>query len=206
MFDNKWILPFFLTLIAVATIPFQNCSEVRGFDVPISSENMTEINTVNPRFDADVSPEDQELPMDNNEGSFLLCDAKASNVVVEKIPVSFKGNIIKFETGTIGPGQVKSYSFVASKMLFPNGVRFSLVEGISEGSYNRKDFSVSRCPGVFEGLPESCLKKGRLVDRISATFEEQPNRCKINDGETYYFNMRPPIYGGNTAAVVTPWY
>lgn len=204
------------SFMTVVIVFFQNCSDVGGFKIEthnsrlIYEENGTVDPIDSPNALDDISSEEQDLSGRDSEMDSTTCKTVSSNVTIEEFPLSHSGFMTKFETGTISPGTVKAYSFVANRAVFSKGILISIVEGYNSGAYNSKDISVSKCPGDFEETPAICMKKRHVVDRINVDFQDSNNiskRCAImRDGATYYFNIRPGQHGLDAAAVVYPAY
>lgn len=116
---------------------------------------------------------------------------------------SFKSDRGYTETGTVAPGTVMSFPFVIDSVNYPNGIKISYESGFSSGSYNRKDFSISKCPGQFQDLPAGCVQINKTAGALNTDpLKESITLCKVEYGVTYYLNIRPTFSGQDAAAVV----
>lgn len=167
-------------------------SNNNGFQFPDNSSSSVGSGT-------GVGSNNTALPISTDCGN-------TAGVSISKFKTSVTGNYYNAtETGTVAPGTVMSFPFVIDLTEYPRGIKFIFESGFSSGSYNRKDLSISKCPGQFEGLSSSCVQKNRIAGGLSTDpVKETGTLCKVEPGIIYYFNIRPTFASDETAAILNP--
>lgn len=197
---------------------FQNCAEpfsVSSETSVLTTELAAEPNTqqdqagnINPGSENSAVPDNDgnQNGGGSNNGSYPLTNTEcnASGVTMSQLK-STNGHFNVTESGTIATNTTMSFPFIVNKSNYPYGISFQFEAGFSSGSYNMKDFSVSLCPGIFEGISSRCLRKFTSANTIVTDVTTSVNSaCKIEAGKTYYLNVRPSISGQDGAAMINP--
>lgn len=129
---------------------------------------------------------------------------QASNILSASLK-NYSGIYNQTFSETVPSGSIESFPFTISKSIYPAGIKFSLEAGFNEGAYNSTDVSISECPGAFTGLPTGCAMINRASPNISATYIKLAGiSCVIQEGKTYYLNIRPSAGSPSAAPVISP--
>lgn len=192
-----------LAFLASGTIvfAFQNCGPKSFQTINGSAEVAT--TATDPDTSAEATPT-TATPTPTPKGSDEpQCKDAPNGLVFGEFKITGT-TLNQTESGTVDGGNIKSFPFILNANTYVNGATFFFESGNNSGAYNPKDFSISRCPGVFDGLFEKCTRFSATGGAIHTSHENTANLCYVPAGVRYYFNMRPSLQGQDAAAFINP--
>lgn len=143
-------------------------------------------------------------PIDNsNIPSSSYCHKQQEKFISSEL-TCYKTPGRSIETETIPKGITYSYKFVADKNRDLRGFAIGIETTVYNGGSNRVDIAISPCPGTFFSEQKNCSKEYIKAGKIYTSFNsaENSNRCVLENGKEYYFNIRTNTHFPNAAKII----